>query len=540
MAGVWSRVCGFACLVSVLNGCGRETVVADTVCDDVAPGDLVVTEVHANPDGSDGEGEYIEVFNATGGLLALDGLMLAASRADGASPKAHRFIGASIEGRDYFVVGNAPVDSMPAHVDYSYGKTLGSLRNSDGVVSIRCGEMLIDQMSYERTVDGRALELDGRLAPDHELNDEAGHWCATPEGVNEVSANNFGTPGATNSPCEVLRLEGMCLEGGSSRAIQAPVPGEVQITEWMANPEGADADFEWVEARFDAEADLNGFQLGPAPDALKAVVDQEDCFPVDAGTRVVFGASPAAAPRVDAELEFSLGNSGERSIVAGVEGAVLDRADYDGTVEGIAWQIDPSGAVCLARPQDEYLDDNFGTPGSANPICPPVLGPGMCFDSGVPRDIVSPDADDASITEWMANPSSVGNREGEWVEIRFAAAVDLNGLLLSDLTSSATEIASEHCLRVSAGAHVIFARNANPLENGGIEGVDADLFLSLNNSDEAITLSIDGQVLDSVAYERSMAGVATQVDELGNVCGAVQAYGEGDLGTPGSANPRCF
>jgi hypothetical protein len=119
-------------LVSVLNGCGRETVVADTVCDDVAPGDLVVTEVHANPDGSDGEGEYIEVFNATGGLLALDGLMLAASRADGASPKAHRFIGASIEGRDYFVVGNAPVDSMPAHVDYSYGKTLGSLRNSDG------------------------------------------------------------------------------------------------------------------------------------------------------------------------------------------------------------------------------------------------------------------------------------------------------------------------------------------------------------------------------------------------------------------------
>ena len=539
MAGVWTWLRWCAC-VWMLSGCGREAVATATLCDDIEPGDLVVTEVHANPDGSDGEGEYIELFNRTGGLLALDGLVLATSRADGASPKAHRFVGASIDAERYFVAGNAPVESMPAHVVYSYGKSLGSLRNSDAVVSIRCGDTLIDQVSYESTVDGRALELDGRLAPDHELNDDQGHWCATPEGVDEISAGNFGTPGSSNSPCEVLQMEGTCRERGSERAVHLPSPDEVQLTEWMANPEGPDADLEWVEAFFTAGIDLNGFQLGPSADALEVVFDQENCFPVDAGTRVVFGASPAAAPRVDAELEFSLGNSGERSIVAGVEGVVLDRANYDGTVEGIAWQIDPSGAVCLARPQDEYLEDNFGTPGSANPICPPVLGPGMCFDSGVPRDIVSPDADDASITEWMANPSSVGNREGEWVEIRFAAAVDLNGLLLSDLTSSATEVESEHCLRVSAGAHVIFARNANPSENGGIEGVDADLFLSLNNSDEAITLSIDGQVLDSVTYGRSTAGVATQVDELGNVCGAVQAYGEGDLGTPGSANPRCF
>jgi hypothetical protein len=140
----------------------------------------------------------------------------------------------------------------------------------------------------------------------------------------------------------------------------------------------------------------------------------------------------------------------------------------------------------------------------------------------------------------MANPSSVGNREGEWVEVRLDAAVDLNGLVLSDLTSSTTTVESEDCLRVRAGAHVIFARNANPLENGGIEGVDADLSLSLNNSDEAIALSIGGQILDRVTYDRSTAGVATQVDELGNLCEAVHAYGDGDLGTPGSANPRCF
>jgi hypothetical protein len=164
----------------------------------------------------------------------------------------------------------------------------------------------------------------------------------------------------------------------------------------------------------------------------------------------------------------------------------------------------------------------------------------MCFDHVVPRDIVNPGAGDAAITEWMANPEAVGNREGEWLEVRFDAAVDLNGLVLSDLTSSTTTVESETCLRVPAGAHVVFARNTNPAENGGVEEVDAELSLSLNNSNETITLSIDDRVIDSVTYQRSTAGVATQVDEIGNVCDAVHAYGEGDLGTPGLANPLCF
>jgi len=529
MAGVRSGARGFAYLVLVLGGCGREAVAPATICDEWTPGDVVITEVHANPDGSDGDREYVELFNASGALLSLDGLTLVASRSDGASPKTHRFIGTSIDAGSYLVIGNAPIDSLPEHVDYSYGNALGNLRNSDAILLVRCGEMLIDEVSYERTVDGRALELDGGQPPHHGLNDEANHWCAS-----------SGTPGAANNPCEVVRLAGTCVEGGAGRAIRSPAAGGVRITEWMANPEGADADFEWVEALFEAEVDLNGFQLGPAPDALKAVVDQEPCFPVGAGARVVFGASPAAAPRVDADLGFSLGNSDARSIVVGADGVVLHRVDYEGTVEGTAWQVDPNGEVCLALREDEYIAGNFGTPGQANPTCPPVLGPGMCFDHGAPRAIRSPGKGGAQITEWMANPSSVGNREGEWVEVRFDDAVDLNGLVLSDLTSKPTTIEDEDCLPVQAGTHVVFARNLNPAENGGIEGVDAELLLSLNNSDEVITLSVDNQVLDSVTYEESKAGVATQVDEDGNVCDAVHEYGDGDVGTPGSANPWCF
>ena len=539
MAGVRNTTRGLVCLILVLSACAREELAATGVCDDFVPGDLVITEVHANPDGSDGAAEYLELFNASGGPVTLDGLTLASSRSDGTGAKAHRFFGVSVDAGDYLAVGNAPLDSMPPHLDYSYGDTLGNLRNSDARISIRCGEQLIDEVSYESTSDGRALELDGRLAPDHELNDELAHWCTTPEGVDAVSPGNFGTPGTGNSPCAFDAPQGGCLESGTRRAVRTPEQGEVHLREWMANPAGADADLEWVEVLFSAEADLNGLQLGPAPNALVTAVGQDECFPVGAGERVVFGASPAAAPRVDAELGFSLGNSGERSIVAGLNGVVLDQVDYDGTVEGRAWQLDPEDELCVASMQDAYISENFGTPGESNPICPLVLGPGMCVDEGAPRPIVSPSPGEARISEWMANPLEVGNRDGEWLEVQFDRAVDLNGLVLSDLSSSGNAIEADNCLEVASGAHVLFARNANPSENGGLERVDLELSLSLNNSDETIALSIGDQALDSVSYDRSEAGIATQVDMVGNVCDAAQAYGDGDLGTPGAPNPLC-
>lgn len=539
MAGVRGCARGRVCAVLVLCSCGLDPVVTEAPCDELAAGDVVVTEVHANPDGTDGDGEYIELFNASGGWLALDGLSLVASRSDGTSPRSHRFEDASIDAGDYFVAGNAAEENRPEHVDYSYGSTLGSLRNSDGAVSIRCGETLIDGMSYDRVGDGRALELDGRLIPDDVLNDDPDHWCPASNGAEEVWAGNWGTPGAANSGCEIAVVDGMCVEGGSARAIVSPGPGDARITEWMANPTGDDSSMEWVEVLLEKEVDLNGLQLGPSPEALREAIDQETCFAVDAGTRVVFGASPAAAPRVDARLPFSLGNSGSESIVIGVGGAVLDRVDYDSATEGISWQLDPEGVFCLAAVDEEYALGNVGTPAEANPSCPVALEAGWCFQDGVPRPIESPAAGDVRITEWMANPVAAESREGEWVELHFERDVDLNGLVLSDLTSNESKIERAACWPVPAGAIVLFARNLDSSENGGIDGVDAVLSLSLNNSDETISLSVDGRPLASVTYRRSTPGVATQVDDFGNVCDAVTTYGDGDWGTPGSANPRC-
>lgn len=541
MVRVCGWACGCACLVLVVCGCGRDPVATQAGCEEILPGDVVITEIHANPDGSDGDDEYIELFNASGRTLELQGLTLVSSREDGTGASEHRFDESHVGADEYFVLGNAAPESLPAHVDYSYGNTLGSLRNSKAALAIRCSEAVIDRVSYASTRDGRALELDGRLVPDSESNDDAGHWCFAPETAPEVSPDNFGTPGAPNSVCEEAPVDGTCSEGRARRAIDRPASGEVQITEWMANPDGADGELEWLELLFTEQADLNGIRLGAHSDSLGSPVFGDACFPVDAGTRVVFGASPAAASRVDADLSFSLGNAGERSIVVAIEDTVLDRVEYLGSKEGVAWQVDADGVLCLveAVADYEYRDANFGTPGESNPMCPPVLEEGMCFDESTPRFIRSPSAAQIQITEWLANPSMVGNRDGEWVEVHFSAAADLNGLAWSDLTGTSTGVERDECVSVPAGAFVVFARNSNGDANGGVPFVDAELGISLNNTDETISISIDGEVLDSVSYEGSHPGIATQIDESGLLCDAITPYGDGDLGTPGAPNRSC-
>ena len=67
-----------------------------------------------------------------------------------------------------------------------------------------------------------------------------------------------------------------------------------------------------------------------------------------------------------------------------------------------------------------------------------------------------------------------------------------------------------------------------------------DRSISLNTRAEEITLHVGGEAIDPVAYATAPRGVATQVDADGRVCAAVDSYGDGDLGTPGLANPSCF
>ena len=523
-------------------GCELDISGTEDWCESLlGEGAVVISEVFANPEGKDGDGEYFEVFNpSTAIAVDLTGLELVSSRADGSVEQTHRFGPAVVEPQGYLVLGNASLGDSAGHIDYSYGSSLGNLRNSDARIALRCGDVVVDEVTYEGTRDGLALQLDGRSPPDHFENDSSESWCFSDGQDNEFIPGNFGTPGARNRSCAIGGGAGTCLVAGEPRPIAYPGAGDVFISEWMPNPDGRDRELEWVEIFFAEAADLAGLELGDSEASLAPVVEATDCLPVEPSKYLVLGSSPTAAERVDAPLRISLPNSGERTIVIGAAGQALDRVEYRETKEGIAWQVDAEGTACLVdETAREYTPGNFGTPGEANPLCPLLLESGTCLENGAPRSTRKPVLGDVRITEWMANPTVVSDSVGEWFEIEALADIDLNGLWAVDAAGTVSSISTTDCIELLAGTSALFARSLDETRNGGLRNAVTTFGFSLNNGTESISIGVDDLTLDSVGWTSSVAGAATQIDQGGTTCTAFVEYADGALGTPGLSNPPC-
>jgi hypothetical protein len=150
----------------------------------------------------------------------------------------------------------------------------------------------------------------------------------------------------------------------------------------------------------------------------------------------------------------------------------------------------------------------------------------------------------------MADPSAVPDTDGEWLELVAAGDADLNALEIRAGAASAW-LRHEECLRVGAGSYALLARSKEPLANGGLPAVLAELGVSLGNSSGALSLlSADGALLDQISWTQQKRGVASQLDparlsaaandEANSFCLATQPWSaSGDLGTPGAANSAC-
>ena len=345
-----------------------------------------------------------------------------------------------------------------------------------------------------------------------------------------------------------------------------PQAGDLVITELMPNPSVVgDTAGEWFELYATASVDLNGLELGDdlaSPDAT--LPPGGDCLAVGAGERVIVArnADPAMNGGLPAAIQasFSLANSGG-TLSVGLGGQALDTVTWVGSTDGAAWTVDPAAedpvgnddlaGWCIAS--DPYGAGDLGTPGAQGPTCGAMTGDGMCLDGGVPRPIVYPAAGDLVLSEWMPNPDAVGDTDGEWFELYVGAAVDLNELELSRYSAGAfvleDTLASADCLSVPAGSHVVFARDVDPLINGGLPAVDFEIGFSLVNAGGGLAVGLAGVHLDEVQWVSSATGAATSLDPtaqtpagndvIGNLCPAVDPYGLGDSGTPGAPNPGC-
>ncbi len=175
-------------------------------------------------------------------------------------------------------------------------------------------------------------------------------------------------------------------------------------------------------------------------------------------------------------------------------------------------------------------------------------------DTGATVDI--PGAGSLVITEIMQNPAVLMDDEGEWFEVHNPSATVTYQLMGCTVEGSApdTPFAIDVDLPIGPGEYLIFA-----VAFAGDPGFVPDFTwapgtYTLNNNADAVTLTCDGNVVDTVAYDNGVTfpdptGAsmtldpgsldATANDDGTNWCEATTSY-NGDLGTPGAANDMCM
>ncbi len=393
------------------------------------------------------------------------------------------------------------------------------------------------------------------LAPDGSLADADGDGWAVADGdCDDAAADVY--PTAEDAPGDGVDqdCDGEDAEGLSVRRL---APGDLVISEFLSDPLAAlGGDGEWVELHnlLDEPIDLAGLVLTDG-ERDRSVVTVSHV--VEPGDYVVLGAvlDPEANGGVEVDVvwsDFGLSNDADR-IVLEFEGVVLDEVAYDslGPVgEGLSTSRDadrdgswPDG-WCLGSGAYGYGGE--GTPGDANPACP---------DPFVGRTAVDLVGGELVITEILQAPLQVDGDFGEWIELHNTTgdAIDLKGLSL--LSDGGDSVDIEVSVVVPAGGYAVLASSADPAKNGGLDvdwawGWD----YGLKNSGQAVILTHGTVELDRVEYDNgntfpdpegasmSLDPAAVDVDDndLGaNWCVGTTPYGDGDLGTPGEANPPC-
>lgn len=131
----------------------------------------------------------------------------------------------------------------------------------------------------------------------------------------------------------------------------------------------------------------------------------------------------------------------------------------------------------------------------------------------LPAFAQTPAAGDVVINEIMYDPPT-GAASNEWIEVinRSGATVDLNGLVISDATGSASPITAP--LLLEPGEFAVFVRNEADFQTAfpGVPYTLVSGFPSLNNTGDTITLSIGATTLDVVPYAASWGGTDASLE----------------------------
>jgi len=175
------------------------TVSGSPTIADLVAGDLVITEVMKNPIGSDGDGEWFEIYNDSGFDVDINGLELV-GRTDSTTLSSSYTVGDG----DFAVIGANSDTGTNGGVGVDATVTYSSffLANGGDDISLEVSGNVIDVISYTEAaypnVEGENWNLPNSLH-DATSNNNSNNWCRSYR--QHGPDDNYGTPGWGNNDC---------------------------------------------------------------------------------------------------------------------------------------------------------------------------------------------------------------------------------------------------------------------------------------------------------------------------------------------------
>jgi len=170
----------------------------DSVCPEVGAGDLVVTEIGGEQTGMDTLKPWIELYNASGRSVDLQGLKVRFRRLTG-DDSTDTIVRRSlvVAPGAYVVLGLAADDDRPAYHDYGISADFHASWPTQAAIDVQaCGER-VDLAQYGSLPKTGTYSL-GTTPPTAEANDLPANWCTD----TTTTPDSFpGTPQKANTAC---------------------------------------------------------------------------------------------------------------------------------------------------------------------------------------------------------------------------------------------------------------------------------------------------------------------------------------------------
>lgn len=522
------------------------------------PPRILITEFLADPKSvGDNLGEWFELHNPNATPVNLRGWTVGDQGGERHTILADLVIPAG----GYLVLGrnSDPAANGGVKVDYVY--TGISLANSsaDSLLLLAPDNTLVDEVAWGGTT---GLAVGAGASYERTNLDDPPLWAlATIPWIG--SAGDKGSPGAAYIPPPAATPTATpTLSPAPVTATVIPMngpPPRILISEFLADSKAvADTAGEWIELHNPGSVAVNLRGWIVADEGNEHHVIQADVI-VSPGGYVVLGRNGDPAKNGGVAIHYvytgiTLANGDDTIRLLAPNGEEVDRVTWGGDTP-----LDPQAGLSFERVS--LTDPAIWQPAT-------TVWPGSAGDKGTPGSAYLPPPDGTAtptgtstvvtttptpagtppprilISEFLADPKAVDDRDGEWIELYNPGntPVNLRGWTLADLGKEQHTIETD--LIIQPGLYVVLARNGDFTANGGVLVHYVYTGIALGNQQDAILLLAPGGVeVDRVEWGgdtglKPAAGASLERTSDGDEPGWTTALtpwptSAGDRGSPG-------